>query len=68
MARTHAHTHMHALAHTDLYAGGYLREVLTAKVYDVAVETPLQRADKLRWGRWGGWAGGVVVFIECLPL
>ena len=29
-------------------AGGYLREVLTAKVYDVAVETPLQRADKLR--------------------
>lgn len=28
--------------------GGYLREVLTAKVYDVAVETPLQAAQKLR--------------------
>lgn len=30
-------------------AGGYLREVLTAKVYDVAVETPLEKAEKLRW-------------------
>jgi threonine dehydratase len=29
--------------------GGYLREVLTAKVYDVAVETPLDKAEKLRW-------------------
>ena len=40
------------LAHTDLHTepGGYLREVLTAKVYDVAVTTPLQRAEKLRWG------------------
>lgn len=28
--------------------GGYLREVLTAKVYDVAVETPLERMDILR--------------------
>ena len=39
------------LAHTDLHTepGGYLREVLTAKVYDVAVTTPLQRAEKLRW-------------------
>lgn len=27
--------------------GGYLREVLTAKVYDVAVETPLERMDIL---------------------
>lgn len=30
--------------------GGYLREVLTAKVYDVAVETPLERMDLLRRG------------------
>ena len=28
--------------------GGYLREVLTASVYDVAVETPLERAEQLR--------------------
>ena len=27
--------------------GGYLREILNAKVYDVAVETPLDRANKL---------------------
>ncbi|GAB4821594.1 hypothetical protein N2152v2_008640 [Parachlorella kessleri] len=27
--------------------GGYLREILTAKVYDVAVETPMQKAEKL---------------------
>jgi len=27
--------------------GGYLKEILTAKVYDVAVETPLQKATKL---------------------
>jgi hypothetical protein len=27
---------------------GYLREVLTAKVYDVALETPLELAEKLR--------------------
>ena len=27
--------------------GGYLREILTAKVYDVAVETPLEKAEKL---------------------
>lgn len=33
--------------------GGYLREVLTAKVYDVAVETPLEEAAKLRWGATG---------------
>eukprot|EP00882_Tetradesmus_deserticola_P009548 GHRQ01010082.1.p1 GENE.GHRQ01010082.1~~GHRQ01010082.1.p1 ORF type:complete len:591 (+),score=253.76 GHRQ01010082.1:116-1888(+) len=26
---------------------GYLREILTARVYDVAVQTPLERADKL---------------------
>jgi hypothetical protein len=32
-------------------AGGYLREVLTAKVYDVAVETPLEVAEKLRYTR-----------------
>jgi threonine dehydratase len=30
-----------------LQPGGYLREVLTAKVYDVAAETPLERAEKL---------------------
>lgn len=30
-----------------LQPGGYLREILTAKVYDVAVETPLQRAETL---------------------
>jgi hypothetical protein len=41
--------------------GGYLREVLTAKVYDVAVETPLDKAEKLRWVLAGsrvaaGWA------------
>ena len=36
--------------------GGYLREVLTAKVYDVAVETPLHKAEQLRWV--GGWGGG----------
>lgn len=28
----------------------YLREVLTAKVYDVAVTTPLTKAVRLRWG------------------
>ena len=30
-----------------LQPGGYLREVLTARVYDVAVETPLQKAEGL---------------------
>jgi threonine dehydratase len=30
-----------------LQPGGYLREILTAKVYDVAAETPLERAEKL---------------------
>jgi threonine dehydratase len=30
-----------------LQPGGYLREILTAKVYDVAVETPLQHAEAL---------------------
>lgn len=34
-------------------AGGYLREVLTAKVYDVAVETPLEAAEKLRYAPGG---------------
>jgi threonine dehydratase len=30
-----------------LQPGGYLREILVAKVYDVAVETPMQRAEGL---------------------
>ena len=44
--------------------GGYLREVLTAKVYDVAIETPLDVAEKLRWvlvasgGCWWRASGG----------
>lgn len=27
--------------------GGYLREILTAKVYDVAIESPLEKAETL---------------------